>query len=511
MEQKNINTLSENIDKSDENSADLDQALAVVGMGWYNIKYSLVLALFLIASIVEPMGYSFVLPAAKCDLDMTDAQRGIISSVPYLGIVVTSFPWGYLVDTRGRKRMIIFSSLAAGLFGVVSAFMPELVSFTIFKTITALCIACPAAVPYTFIGEMLPLRHRDITLSITNAMQIFGSTLVPVLGFGILPLNFRSNFGAYDFRPWRLLCILYSCTFFIAAFLMSFGPESPKYLLSQGKYDEALKVLQNMYAGNKGKSPEDFPIKKLKVPPASTEEKLSFLQSLKIQSVPLLRRPYLKWMALNGFLLFGVFSILNGLYMWVPDVLNRVLTGDSEGLTACGVIAQGLNQTIEETKCDDSIDTMTFVINSIATVSCAFIALAVSITVKFIGKKVLLILVFLVIGIFCVLINHVTQDMVFAVLLSSIPLTALAIGPVNASSVGIFPTHLRGMAVSLTMMVGRCGSIVGTNVAGVMINAACEATFYMFGGLLLVCSVASLLVPKAKTEPPTINEKVTRL
>lgn len=41
---------------------------------------------------------------------------------------------------------------------------------------------------------------------------------------------------------------------------MSFGPESPKFLVAQGKHDEALRVLQNIYAGNKGKSPEDYPV-----------------------------------------------------------------------------------------------------------------------------------------------------------------------------------------------------------------------------------------------------------
>lgn len=34
---------------------------------------------------------------------------------------------------------------------------------------------------------------------------------------------------------------------------------------------------------------------------------------------------------------------INGLYIWVPDILNRVLMGDSEGATACDVIAQRLN------------------------------------------------------------------------------------------------------------------------------------------------------------------------
>lgn len=29
--------------------------------------------------------------------------------------------------------------------------------------------------------------------------------------------------------------------------------------------------------------------------------------------------------------------------MWVPDVLNRVMTGSGDGMTACDVIAQRLN------------------------------------------------------------------------------------------------------------------------------------------------------------------------
>ncbi|KAH9641805.1 hypothetical protein HF086_005345 [Spodoptera exigua] len=464
MESK-INTVAEDVDSKDKNAADLDQALAVAGLGWYNIKYCLILALFLISAIVEPVGYSFVLPAAMCDLDMTDAQRGFIASIPYIGIVATSFPWGFLVDTRGRKKMVILASLTAGVFGILAGFMPDLITFAICKFLTALCIACPAAVPYTFI----------------------------VLAWAILPLDFRIDFGLYLFRPWRLLTMIYAGFYILAAVLLLFGPESPKYLVSQGKMDEALKILQ---------------------------------------------------------------VILNGLYMWVPDVLNRVLTGDGEGKTACDVIFDRLNQTVDaDAECVDTIENITFVINSVANISCAVLSVAVSSTVKFIGKKRLLILLYFVIGTFCVLINFITQDMLFAVLLSSFPIMGLALGPVNAYAVEIFPTNLRispsvpninslltgssrlgiihkksitqekkipdpkthpkmsyrtvGMAIGLTMMIGRIGSIVGTNVAGILLNVFCELTFYLFGGLLLFCGFLSFLLPSSRS-PPT-NKKVQQI
>uniref|UniRef100_A0A2H1WYT6 SFRICE_023245 n=1 Tax=Spodoptera frugiperda TaxID=7108 RepID=A0A2H1WYT6_SPOFR len=492
--QNNVNTVAEKVGKDGEHAADLDQALAVAGLGWYNIKYSFILALFLIGAIVEPLGYSFVVPAAMCDLEMTESQRGFIASIPYIGIVVTSFPWGYLVDTRGRKNVVVIASFLAGVFGVVAAFMPNLIAFAIVKSISALCIACPAAVPYTFIGEIIPAKNRDLVLSVTNALQVSGTLVVPLLAWAILPLDFRINFGLYLFRPWRLLAILYASVFIIAAALMMCGPESPKLLVSQGKMDEALVVLQNIYIGNKKKGAGEFPIKRLIAPPYDSEKK-TFFKSLRVQSVPLFKPPYVKWFALNSFLMFGVFSTLNGLYMWVPDVLNRVMAGDGDDKTACDIIFDRLNQTSESDECVDTIETVTFVINAVANASCTVICLAVGSCVKFIGKKRLLIIVLLLTGTFCVLINFITQDMVFAVLLSSIQILSLAIGPINAYSGEFFPTHLRGMAVGLTMMCGRAGSIVGINVAGVLLNAVCELTFYVFGGLLIVCGLLSFLLP----------------
>ncbi|XP_014369378.2 synaptic vesicle glycoprotein 2C [Papilio machaon] len=499
MNGNQVDTVSEIVEKKNENSATLDHALHVAGLGWYNVKYCLVLALFLIGAIVEPVGYSYILPSSKCDLNITDGQRGFLASVPYIGIVLTSFPWGYLVDTRGRKKSLILSSLAAGFFVVLSAFMPDFISFTVCKFLSALCIACPAAVPYTFIGELVPLKYRDITLSVTNAMQILGSAIVPLFAWAILPLEFRVDFGAYEFRPWRLLTIMYGSLFIIAALLLICGPESPKYMISQGRFDETLDLLRMMYAKNKRKSPDEYPIKSLNTDEYVKKEKPGFFTSLKVQSVPLFKPPFLKWMALNSTIFFGIFSTINGLNVWIPDVLNRVLTGDSEGVTACEVIAQRLNSTADDfAECDDTLDTMTFLINSVANVTCAVIAIVVSSTVKVIGKKNLLIAVQLIIGLFCILINVVTQDILFAIFLSALPVLGLAIGPVNAYAVEIFPTHLRGMAVSLSMMIGRVGSVFGANVAGIMLNAVCEATFYFFGGFLMFCGFLSFLMPGSK-------------
>lgn len=41
------------------------------------------------------------------------------------------------------------------------------------------------------------------------------------------------------------------------------------------------------------------------------------------------------------------------------------------------------------------------------------------------------------------------------------------------------------MAVGLSMMMGRVGSVLGSNLVGVLLETNCGVSFYFFGGLLV--------------------------
>lgn len=42
--------------------------------------------------------------------------------------------------------------------------------------------------------------------------------------------------------------------------IMSRYPESPKFLASQGKTDEALAILRKIYAANTGRNEDEYPV-----------------------------------------------------------------------------------------------------------------------------------------------------------------------------------------------------------------------------------------------------------
>lgn len=57
----------------------------------------------------------------------------------------------------------------------------------------------------------------------------------------------------------------------------------------------------------------------------------------------------------------------------------------------------------------------------------------------------------------------------------------LAVTVVNAATVDLFPTHLRAMSVCISLMMGRLGSVFGSNLVATMLEYNCEATFLMSG------------------------------
>lgn len=57
------------------------------------------------------------------------------------------------------------------------------------------------------------------------------------------------------------------------------------------------------------------------------------------------------------------------------------------------------------------------------------------------------------------------------------------------------------MCVSL--MMGRIGSVVGTNIVGVLVANNCESTFYIAGFAMLSCAVLILFLPRSITSEKT--------
>ncbi|KAJ8718813.1 hypothetical protein PYW07_016369 [Mythimna separata] len=513
--------------------AELEEALEFAGTGKYQILHNLLMLLTLLAAILEMIGIAFVLPAASCDLDIPDNLKGIITSLPNIGIILTAPFWGRASDSLGRKPVLLGSLAASGILAFTAAFMPSLITFIIVKFACSLFLSTPSSLGYAYISEMLPRQRRDFSVLVVNGLINLLTFTSPGLAWLVLSQEFQLQVGALQARPWRLLTAVYATPLILAAVAMFCADESPKFLMTKGKDKEALAVVRKIYAVNTGLPEDSFCVKSLKTPCVSEDseqhgsgEALAS-KSRSLSAFALLRPPHFKWFALTSFLMFGLFSFLNGLFLFAPDTINRVMNSNETSGRVCELMAQVDNSGSGE-ECMDSISYNTFFIMVVTTVVYGTLVTAGSMSplskktllitmflvvgvgcliaglttnsMSPLSKKTLLITMFITVGVGCLIAGLTTNRILAGVAMSSLQLTALGIGPLTAYVVQLFPTSLRGTAMGAVLMFGRVGSVAGANAAGVSLRAACMATFYAFASLVFLCAGLSFLLPASKQE-----------
>lgn len=67
--------------------------------------------------------------------------------------------------------------------------------------------------------------------------------------------------GAFVYNPWRLFLSACGVPILMGVVCLSLFPESPKFLMSQGRMEDALKVFQTIYSTNTGKSKDEYPVR----------------------------------------------------------------------------------------------------------------------------------------------------------------------------------------------------------------------------------------------------------
>jgi len=64
-----------------------------------------------------------------------------------------------------------------------------------------------------------------------------------------------------EFSPWRIFVLICSFPSLLSVILIYFLPETPKFLISKKKFDEARQVFRRIYCLNTSKNVDTFPVR----------------------------------------------------------------------------------------------------------------------------------------------------------------------------------------------------------------------------------------------------------
>lgn len=99
-----------------------EETVSKLGTGKFHIIILLVCGSSLLSTINESLSMGFVIPSAKCDFPVSTSQQGILNSVGFFGVLMSSHFWGFLADTWGRKKVMQASLLTTFIFSFISSF-----------------------------------------------------------------------------------------------------------------------------------------------------------------------------------------------------------------------------------------------------------------------------------------------------------------------------------------------------------------------------------------------------
>ena len=162
---------------------------------------------------------------------------GVTSAIGLAGYLVGSVLVGFAADRWGRKAVMMGSLILYSLFSAARALSPGIEVFATLNFFTWLFVGMESCVVPPYLAELWPSRLRGRFNGLMMGFFAFGIALSPVWALVFLP-----SVG------WRWTLALTAPFALLIGAMRTLLPESPRWLLSQGRTAEAEAVLSGIEA-----------------------------------------------------------------------------------------------------------------------------------------------------------------------------------------------------------------------------------------------------------------------
>ena len=428
---------SSGVQSSDASSVDVAGFIDRQPVGGFQIRLLLSCAAVLFIDGFDTQAIGYVAPALAKEWGLTKGALGPVFSAGLFGLMIGALVFGPLADRIGRKKIIIFSTLAFGIGTLITAFVQDVGMLLAIRFLTGLGLggAMPNAIAMT--SEFSPHRRRATMVMIMFCGFSVGAALGGFLAAAMIPqFGWRSVFVVGGLAPLLLAPIL--------ALRL---PESVRFLALTGRAHERVAQLLGFI------SPE------VAFAPATRfvvhEPELAGIPVLHLFKAGRTPVTLLLWVVFFMSLL-DLYFLSN----WLPTVLNDLGASVSEAVAIGSMLQVG--GVVGTLALGSIIDRFSF--RALALVY--FIAVFAVGAIGQLGHSVVFVTMAIFAAGFCIVGGQIAA---------------------NALAATFYPTSVRATGVGWALGVGRVGSIVGPLVGGALLTMKWSA-----GEVFMAAAVAAL-------------------
>jgi MFS family permease len=196
---------------------------------------------------IEQYNVGLAAPLIAAQWELSNAEVGLLTTLTFAGMAIGSLLAGVTGDRYGRRITYMYNLALYTLGALLAAFAPDLGWLLVARFIVGIGLGGELNTGLTLVAELMPTKYRGAAVATVNVaaggLGIFASSALAALMLGPL----EATLGGPELA-WRWLLGILALPALLVFVYRWFLPESPRYLLVEGRVGAANAVLSRLAA-----------------------------------------------------------------------------------------------------------------------------------------------------------------------------------------------------------------------------------------------------------------------
>ncbi len=419
---------------------------------WHN-KMRLIVGSTNFSDAFDALTVAYVLPALIPLWHLQPAEIGALISIGYAGQAIGGLLSGWLADKYGRVPVMVGNIVLFSLMSLACIAAQNYATLFSLRFLQGIGLGGEVPIANTYVSEFAKSKGRGRFVLMQQLMFPIGLTTVGLVGIFVVPL-----------LGWQWMFVLGGLPVLLALPMIRVLPESPRWLASRGRDQEADRVLTQIEALVSGNGAVTLPPIPTNVPPAVA----SIGRFRDLFAGVYRQRTFSLWVL--WFCTYGITYAMTG---WLPSIMRTIY-----------------HQPVTQS------NTYGFILN----ITGLLVLLTAVFTIDRIGRKLAFAGGFLLAAV-PLLIAAFTPDLsAFELaLLATLAFGAMGMipGSLGMYTAENYPNHLRALGNGATSVSQRLSSVISPYLVGIILPAygvggvyGMFAVFALVGGI--TCALFSM-------------------
>jgi putative MFS transporter len=405
----------------------------------------------------DALSLAFVLPILVRLWQLSPMEVGFLIAASYIGQLLGALIFSRLAETYGRVPSAAAATAIMSIMSLGCALVGNFPLLFVCRLVQGIGVGGEMPVAAAYISELSRARGRGRFFMLYEMIFPIGLMATGQIGTLLVPL-----------LGWKILFLLGGIPGLILTVLLLRLPESPRWLIGQGRFDEAEAIIRDVEASARRKYPDLPEVELARNEPAVAASAAAAFKPAKSRWSELLSPLYRGRTLIAWMLWASAFFVANGLNNWMPTLYHTVYGLDlRDALRAA----------------------------SLTNVAQVAILLACAFCIDKVGRRNWAVASFLIGGTLLAALTMVgNSSLAMVIVLAS--LAYGIVGSINAVlylyTPEIYPTRMRAIGTGLATSWLRLASAVGPTLVGlIMSRQGIAAVFLMFAVVAIFGALAA--------------------